>query len=59
MTVNVAEVAPTGITTDAGTEATLGLELVKVTESPPGAVMPCMVTVPTTAVEDPPTTDVG
>ena len=50
--VNVADVAPAGITTTSGTVATVGTEEVKPTENPPVGAGNEMETVP---VDDPPT----
>lgn len=55
-TLNVADVPPAGMTTEAGTIAD-GLELLRETVLPDGPALPSRVTVP---VEDPPaTTELG
>ena len=55
-TVNVTEVVPAGIVTDAGTVAAFQVEL-SVTAAPPAGAGPLRVTVPRTA--EPPVTDAG
>jgi hypothetical protein len=56
-TVNVAEVAPAAILTEAGTVAADVFELVRVTTAPPDGAADESVTVP--VLDKPPTTEVG
>ncbi len=55
-TANVTEVAPAGIVTEAGTVAAAVLELVSFTTKPAAGAGPEMVKLPTTGVEELPTT---
>jgi hypothetical protein len=59
LTLNVAEDLPAAIVTVAGAFAAAGSELIKATMSPPAGAGPVSVTVPVTAVVEPPLTEVG
>ena len=59
VTVKVAVELPAGTVMLAGTEATVGRVLLRITFAPPAGATPSSVTVAVTEVCDPPTTNVG